>query len=256
MSEEILRYEVAAGVATLTLNRPEKRNALNSELVTALVKALARAGADEEARVVVITGAGKDFCSGADLAELERISRMSAEENLADARSLGAVFVAMRRLPKPVVAVVRGRALAGGCGLATACDLVLAHEGAGFAYPEVHLGFVPAMVMAVLRRKVTEGRAFELVTRGHRIDADEARRIGLVNAVFRAGSFDDDVDAYLAELASKPASALALTKELLYGLDDLGFEAGIERGAQVNVQARQTEACRDGVRRFLDRSSG
>lgn len=254
MSSKVLRYEVHAGVATLTLNRPEKRNALSGELVSALHEALTRAGADEEVRVVAITGAGEDFCSGADLADLERISGMSAEENLADARSLGAVFVSMRRLPKPVVAVVRGRALAGGCGLATACDLVLAHEGAGFGYPEVYLGFVPAMVMAVLRRKVTEGLAFELVTRGHRIDAEEARRVGLVNAVFPGTSFESDVDEYLAELAAKPASALALTKELLYGLDDLDFEAGIERGAQVNVQARQTEACRDGLRRFLDRS--
>ena len=254
MSSEILTYEVVAGVATLTLNRPEKRNALNGELVEALGQGLARAGADEETRVVVITGAGKDFCAGADLAELERISRMSPEENLADARSLGAIIVAIRRLSKPVVAVVRGRALAGGCGLATACDLVLAHEAAGFGYPEVHLGFVPAMVMAVLRRKVTEGRAFELVARGHRIDAAEARRVGLANEVFPDQSFDGDVAAYLGELTSKPASALAMTKELLYGLDDLDFEEGIERGAQVNVQARQTEACRDGLRRFLDRA--
>ena len=107
------------------------------------------------------------------------------------------------------------------------------------------------MVMAILRRKVTEGRAFELVTRGTRIDADEARRVGLVNQVFPDSSFDDDVAAYVGELASKPASALALTKELLYGLDDLDFAAGIERGAQVNVEARMTEACREGVRRFL-----
>ena len=256
MSSEILTYDVASGVATLTLNRPEKRNALNGELVEALGLGLARAGDDEEARVVVITGAGKDFCAGADLAELQRISRMSAEGNLADARSLGAIFVAMRRLSKPVVAVVRGRALAGGCGLATACDLVLAHEGAAFGYPEVHLGFVPAMVMAVLRRKVTEGRAFDLAARGHRIDAAEARRVGLVNEVFPDASFDTDVNAYLAELTSKPASALAMTKALLYGLDDLDFEEGIERGAQVNVQARQTEACRRGLRKFLDRSGG
>lgn len=256
MTEKVLRYEVTDGVATLTLNRPEKRNALNADLIAALTRAVARAGDDDAVRVVVITGAGTDFCSGADLAELERISAMGREENLADARTLGVLFVAMRRLPKPVVAVVRGRALAGGCGLATACDLVLAHQGAEFGYPEVHLGFVPAMVMAILRRRVTEGRAFELVTRGSRIDADEARRVGLVNQVFPEASFDDDVAAYVAELASKPASALALIKELLYGLDDLDFEAGIERGAQVNAEARMTDACREGVRRFLDRSRG
>jgi len=256
MSDDILLFEVADGVATLTLNRPEKRNALNGALVGALTQAVAKAAEADDARVLVITGAGKDFCSGADLAELERITEMGAEENLEDARTLGALFVALRSVSKPVVAVVRGRALAGGCGLATACDLVLAHEGAQFGYPEVHLGFVPAMVMAILRRKVTEGRAFELVARGSRVDAQEARRIGLVNQVFPDSSFDDATAAYLAELAAKPASALALTKALLYGLDDLDFEAGIEKGAHVNAEARMTEACRDGVRRFLRSSRG
>jgi methylglutaconyl-CoA hydratase len=254
MSSEILEYGVEAGVATLTLNRPDKRNALNSDLVGRLKDGLAAAAADHGVRVVAITGAGKDFCSGADLAELRRIADMGREENLADARALGDLFVAIRRSPKPVVAVVRGRALAGGCGLATACDLVLAHEGAEFGYPEVHLGFVPAMVMTILRRKVSEGRAFELVTRGHRIDALEARRVGLVNQVFSGPSFDEDVAAYMAVLSSQPASALALTKELLYGLDGVDFEDGIERGAQVNTDARMTEECREGVARFLDRS--
>src|SRR5690606_27940717 len=147
------------GIAHLTLNRPDKRNALNGELVEALKEALARSEADPEVRVVALAGAGKDFCSGADLAELERIATLSPEENLADARSLGDLFVRMRRHPRPVVALVRGRALAGGCGLATACDVVLAAETAELGYPEVHLGFVPAMVMAILRRKVGETRA-------------------------------------------------------------------------------------------------
>jgi methylglutaconyl-CoA hydratase len=254
MSESILLRETKDGVATLTLNRPDKRNALNGALVAALTAAFADLVDDDAVRVIAITGAGADFCSGADLAELERIAEMDREENLADARTLGALFVAMRRHPKPVVAVVHGRALAGGCGLATACDLVLAHEKAEFGYPEVHLGFVPAIVMAILRRKVTEGRAFELVAHGKRIDAAEARRVGLVNQVFDAASFAEGVTGYLADLAGKPASALALTKELLYGLDGLDFEAGIERGAQINVAARMTDACREGVRRFLDRS--
>jgi methylglutaconyl-CoA hydratase len=157
----------------------------------------------------------------------------------------------MRSHPRPVVAVVRGRALAGGCGLATACDLVLAHEGAELGYPEVHLGFVPAMVMAILRRKVTEGRAFELVTMGERLSAAEAERVGLVNRVFPAGSFEEDVRAFVAELARRPPTALALTKALLYQQGDLPVAEGIERGAQVNVEARQTESCREGVRRFL-----
>lgn len=255
VTEPVLLHEVTDGVATLTLNRPDKRNALNGALVAALKDALAAAERDETVRVVAITGAGKDFCSGADLAELERISSMSAEENLADARSLGALFVAMRRHRCPVVALVRGRALAGGCGLATACDVVLADEASELGYPEVHLGFVPAMVMAILRRKVPEGKAFDLVVGGARVSAREAERIGLVTQVLDPATFDDDARAYLAGLAARPAGAVALTKRLLYDLDGPDFEEGIERGARVNVEARMSEECRSGVKRFLDRTS-
>ena len=254
MADGILCYETAGGVATLTLNRPDKRNALNGDLVQALEDALVGAGETASVRVVALRGAGKDFCAGADLAELERSAGLSEEENLADARRLGALFTVMRTLPKPIVAVVHGRALAGGCGLATACDLVLARADAELGYPEVHLGFVPAMVMAILRRKVTEGRAFDLVARGQRVSAHEAREIGLVNHVLAEATFEEDVTRFLGELASRPPSALALIKSLLYELGDLGFEAGVERGAHVNVEARMTEACREGVRRFLDRN--
>jgi methylglutaconyl-CoA hydratase len=254
MSDEVVLYVVEDGVARLTLNRPEKRNALNDELVQSLKDRLEAAAADEHVRVVTITGAGKDFCSGADLAELERISEMGHEENLADARSLGALFTQMRSHPRPIVALVKGRALAGGCGLATACDLVLARDDAEFGYPEVHLGFVPALVMTILRRNVSEARAFDLVTGGARIDATEAERIGLVTRVFSAFTFPSDVDKFVRELAVKPPSATALTKSLLYELDGLDFEAGMERAAHVNAEARMTEECREGVRRFLEKS--
>lgn len=252
-SEELL-VEVAGGVATLTLNRPDKRNALNAPLVAALKTALAEAATDAAVRVVLIRGAGKDFCSGADLADLARIAEMGAEESLRDAANLGELFVAMRQHPRPLVAAVHGKALAGGCGLATACDLVLASESAQFGYPEVHLGFVPAMVMAILRRKVGEGHAFELAARGHRVRASEALSLGLVQRVFEDAAFSDEVSAYVGDLASRPVSATELTKRLLYGIDQMGFEAAIDRGAEVNAVARLTEACRAGVRAFLERS--
>lgn len=255
MAEPVLRYDVSAsGVATLLLNRPGKRNALNGALVEALGAALERAAEDDDVRVVAVRGAGPDFCSGADLAELEAMADMGAEESLHDARRLGDLFLAMRRVEKPVVAVVHGRALAGGCGLATACDIVLAREGAELGYPEVRLGFVPAMVMTVLRRKVGEGAAFELVSRGHRVGAHEAAALGLVTRVLPVDGFDEAVTSYLEDLASRPASALALTKRLLYGLDGASFEDGIARGAEVNALARLTDACREGVRRFLSRA--
>ncbi|MDZ7780111.1 MAG: enoyl-CoA hydratase/isomerase family protein [Gemmatimonadota bacterium] len=254
MTEPVLLYEVEDGVATLTLNRPDKRNALDSSLVAALKEALDRADADESVRVVTVTGAGKDFCSGADLTELERIATMSADENLEDARSLGALFIRMREHRCPVVALVRGRALAGGCGLATACDVVVAEEGAEFGYPEVHLGFVPAMVMAMLRRKVSEGSAFDMVVNGARVSASTAADLGLVQHVFDPAAFEAATRDYVAGLAKRPPGAVALTKRLLYDLDGLDLADGIELGARVNVEARMSEECRAGVRRFLERS--
>jgi methylglutaconyl-CoA hydratase len=255
VSGPVLLERVADGVATLTLNRPDKRNALSHELVAALKEALDRTAADASVRVVAIQGAGKDFCAGADLAELERVAEMGREESLNDARSLGELFRKMREHPRPIVALVHGRALAGGCGLATACDLVLAREDAELGYPEVNLGFVPALVMTILRRKVGEGRAFETVALGRRYGAVAARELGIVNAVFPPFTYATDVERYLRELASRPAAALRLTKALLYELDGLDFRTGLERAAEVNAEARMGEECREGVRRFLEGKS-
>ena len=251
--DALVRYEVADRVATLTLDRAAKRNALNAALIEDLVEALARTASDPAIHVVAIRGAGPDFCAGADLEELERTSRQGKAENLIDARRLAAVFREMRRHPRPVVAVVTGRALGGGAGLATACDLILAHERAEIGYPEVHLGIVPALVMTLLRRKVPEAVAFDLVVRGERIGALEAERIRLARAL-PADGFEDAVTLYLAALAARPPSTAALTKSLLYELGELGFDDGLERAAEVNVEARMSEACREGVRRFLEAS--
>lgn len=254
MSDRVLQVRVADGVAALTLDRPEKRNALSVELRLALQEALDRTALDASVRVVTLAGAGPDFCAGADLADLERVAEAGREESLRDARALGSLFRRMRTHPRPIVALVHGRALAGGCGLATACDLVLAREDAELGYPEIHLGFVPALVMTMLRRKVGEGRAFEMVTLGRRYGAEEARALGLVNAVFPAADFEDEAGRWVRELASRPPGALRLTKQLLYDLDGVDFDTGLERAAAVNAEARMSEECRAGVRAFLERS--
>jgi methylglutaconyl-CoA hydratase len=248
-----LRVRVTDGVARLTLNRPDKRNALDAALIAALKDALRAADADAAVRVIAIEGAGVDFCSGADLASLRVIADAGAIENLDDVDALAELFLLPRTLGKPVVACVRGRALAGGCGLATACDMVLAAESARFGYPEVTIGFVPAMVMAMLRRSVAEKRAFELVVRGTPIGAAEAERIGLVNHVFADADFDRMHVELLAELAARPASAVRLSKRLLYHTDGMGFEAALRAGADLNVVARMTPELRAGVARFLER---
>lgn len=250
-----LLYSVADGAAAITLNRPEKRNALDDTTVEELKDALSRSGADATVRVVVVSGAGKDFCSGADLSALRKIAESSVLENREDARSMMELFVAMRRLPKPIVAAVRGRALAGGCGLATACDVVLAAHSAQFGYPEVRIGFVPAMVMAMLRRCVSEKVAFELVTLGEPISADRAREIGLVTRVFQDERFDDDVAAYVRALAGASASSIALSKYLLYQMDGMTFDAAISAGADLNAIARLTDDCQAGISRFLNKES-
>ena len=257
MAEAPLRSGRDGGVLTLTLNRPEKRNALNGTLVRAVRSALEQAATDDDVRVVLLRGAGSDFCAGADLAALERIAESSDPgENLRDAEEIGGLLVEMRRHPKPIIGAVHGHALAGGAGLATACDIVLAREDAVFGYPEVHLGFVPAMVMALLRRSVGEKVAMELVVRGGRIGAEEAASLGLVNRVLPEGEWDEGVAAYAADVAGRSTSAVSLIKRLLYGMDGLSFEEAIARGAEVNVLARMTPDTRTGLRRFLEKERG
>jgi methylglutaconyl-CoA hydratase len=182
---------------------------------------------------------------------LQKIANAAVSDNLDDARSLMELFLLIRQVRVPVIAAVTGRALAGGCGLATACDLVLAASSARFAYPEVKIGFVPAMVMAILRRNVSEKRAFELVTRGGEIGADEARQIGLVNQVFSDEEFETEVDSYVAHFVKTSKSAVALTKKLLYQIDSLAFVEALETGVDVNVIARMTDDCQKGIAKFL-----
>jgi methylglutaconyl-CoA hydratase len=242
----LILYQVEQGVTRITLNRPEKRNALNPELIAELKKAVERSD-----RLIVLTGAGNDFCSGADLSGLHDAANADVLDHMSSARALADLFIAMRRYPHPIIAAVHGRALAGGCGLATAADIILAAESAQFGYPEVNIGFVPAMVMAILRRCVSEKRAFELIATGDVINAQTAFDYGLVNRVFADETFDVDVEAFASRLASKPASALMLSKQLLYHTDAMSFEAAIEAGVQTNAIARSTEDCKRGIERFL-----
>ena len=247
----MILYAVENSIAHIVLNRPEKRNALNDELIAEIKRGLKQASDDKNVRAIVISGAGRDFCSGADLSALQKIAQASMSDNADDARSLLDLFLQIRQIRVPVIAAVRGRALAGGSGLATACDLVLASETARFGYPEVKIGFVPAMVLAILRRNVSEKRAFELITRGEEIDAAYAKEIGLINQVFSDQTFDDDVNAYLRRFTEVSSTAIALTKSLLYQVDGLPFLEALETGADVNVIARMTEDCQQGIAKFL-----
>jgi methylglutaconyl-CoA hydratase len=246
----VILYTAEGGIASITLNRPEKRNALNAELLVALREALQRAADDPAVRLLLIQGAGKDFCAGLDLSEVTS----TEEDALASARRLGELFIAMRRHAKPIVAAVRGRALGGGAGLATASDLILAVESAQFGYPEVKLGFIPAIVTTMLRRSVGERQAFELAVGGEQIHARQAQTMGLINQVYPDVEFESAVQRYVSALAEKSATAMSLAKGLLYQMDGLSFEAAIEAGVQANALARMTDDFTSGVERFLKKN--
>ncbi len=240
-----------SGVFSITLNRPAKRNALSAELIELLHQSLERADLDAEVRVVLIRGAGKDFCAGADLDELLGSAERSMDENEASALRLGQLFERIRALPRPVVALVQGRALAGGAGLATACDLLIAAGNAQFGYPEIQRGFVPAMVATLLRRMVGEKLALDLILTGRVLAAEEARGVGLVSRVVAAADLEQEGMAIAALLADSSASALALTKRLFLELEGKSFSEGIKLGARVNALARATPDFREAVARFL-----
>jgi methylglutaconyl-CoA hydratase len=242
---------LAGGVLTATLNRPDKRNAIDAAMIDALLATLERADLDAEVRVVALRGAGRDFCAGMDLNELLASADHTAEQNRDAALHFGGVFLRLRQIPKPVVAVVHGRALAGGCGLATGCDIVLAAESAQFGYPEVQRGFVPAIVMTVLRRAVGEKVAFDLAATGRLLDATEAARVGLVSRVYADADFEEQARHALRALAAASPSALAFTKQQFYQLDGLGFEDGIRLGADVNAVSRRTPDFRAALTAFL-----
>jgi methylglutaconyl-CoA hydratase len=247
-----VRMAVDGAIGRITLARPEKKNALDRATADELAEALF-ALSESPVRIVAIDGEGPDFCAGADLAALEEMLDAPRQTHIDDAKALGHVFHTIRRMEKPVVALVKGRAYAGGAGLATACDIVLAHEEARFAYPEVTIGFVPAMVMTMLRRTVGEKQAFDLVSTGRILKADEAREMGLVSRVFAAKEFEALSESVLNQLADAEPSAMAATKKLFYKLDNLEFLDGISAGIVANADARATPAFRAGVKRFTSR---
>jgi methylglutaconyl-CoA hydratase len=241
------------GILTVTLNRPDKRNALSAEMIERLHEAVERADLDSDVRVVLVRGAGKDFCAGADLDELLASADRPAEENEKSALRLGRLFQAIRELPKPVVGMVQGRALAGGAGLATACDLVMASKSAQVGYPEIQRGFVPAMVMTLLRRLAGEKLAMDLVLTGRVLSAEEALAAGLVCRVVPDADLERETTGVAIRLAASSPSALALTKKLFYQLDGRTMAEGIALGARVNAMARSTPDFREALVRFLDK---
>lgn len=251
-----IRVQSDGPIARITLARPESKNALDQQTAQELLQALTSSAQHPDTTVILLNADGPDFCAGADLKALADMVDAPSDVHFHDAELLGRVFVTMREIPKPVVGAVRGRALAGGAGLATACDMVLAADNATFGYPEVRVGFVPAMVMTMLRRSVGEKRAFDLVATGRLLNAHEAQEFGIVSRVLSTENFESEVNNIVGELASTSPSAIAMTKQLFYSLDSQDFASGIRAGIRANVKARTTEDFRQSVHAFKNRGRG
>jgi methylglutaconyl-CoA hydratase len=240
-------------VATLFLNDPDRRNPLSPKMVEGLLAALEELEADEGVRALVLTGRGQAFSAGADLAFLERVTEMGAEENYRHSLSLMALFRRLYTFPKPTVAAVNGPAVAGGAGLALACDLVVMEEEARMGFTEVRIGFVAALVSVLLTRAVGEKVAKDLLLTGRLVGAEEAKALGLVNRTAPKGEALKVAQALAEEVAENAPNSLRLTKELLAALPGMGLEEGFRLAALANAWVRETGDLKEGIRAFFEK---
>ncbi len=239
-------------IATITLNRPEKRNAISSEMIGELLAALDQVESGP-ARVVILTGAGKAFCSGMDLDALAAIAQQSPEQNLDDSRRTAQMFRRLWSFPTPLIAAVNGPAIAGGCGIAALCDFTLAVPEAKFGYAEVRIGFIPALVSVFLTRQIGEKRARDLLLTGRIVDAEEARQMGLVTEVVPAEELLDSARELASALLAASPTSLARTKHLLCNSAAAEIDRELEQAIAENAAIRSTADFREGVSAFLEK---
>ncbi len=251
--DSTLRVHKNGGVLTITLDRPEKRNALNAAMMDELLQALDAAAKDAACRVVVLTGAGEAFCAGMDLAHLEGLAAKSTDEHRADTEQIARLLRMLYDLPKPTIAAVNGAAIAGGMGLATVCDFTFAATEAKFGYTEVKIGFVPAIVSIFLREQIGDKQARDLLLTGRLIKAEEAHVLGLVTRVVPAAELMDEVNALAAKLLQNSPEAMQATKRLLSEERRSRLDASIALAIEANVRARATKDFKEGIRAFLEK---
>jgi methylglutaconyl-CoA hydratase len=249
-----IEYSVANRIGFITLNRPAKRNALSSELVSDLKDVFIKAEADNDVKVIILKANGESFCAGADLGYLQKLQTFSYEDNLQDSNNLKDLFLKIYTLRKIVIAQVQGHALAGGCGLSSVCDFTFAVPEAKFGYTEVKIGFIPAIVMVFLLRKVGEMRAKQLLLSGNLISASEALELGLINKVVPALALSDEVLQFATHLVqTNSANAMMMTKQMIAEVQNLSLPEALEYASKMNANARETEDCKRGIASFLNK---
>jgi methylglutaconyl-CoA hydratase len=246
----MIKYEIKNEIGILTLNRPEKRNALHPELARQMKSKIKEAAEDKSVKVLIITGEGKAFCAGADLEYLNKMRNYSSLQNEEDTRELAELFLSIYNFPKPVIAAVNGAAIAGGCGLASVCDIIVADElNAKFGYSEVKIGFIPAIVSTFLIRRVGEGMAKQLLLSGDILEAKRAYEISFVNYLSPSVlEFSLDI---ATKLKSNSQQSLESTKSMIKNVSGLSVEDAVEYSIGLNTISRTTEDFKKGLNNFL-----
>ena len=251
---EYIELEIKDRVGTITLNRPDKRNALNFEFVEELKNAFALMENNGDVKVIVLNAKGPAFCAGADLAYLQKLQGFSYEENLKDSTHLKELLLKMYTLKKVIVAQVHGNAIAGGCGLASVCDFVFTVPEAMFGYSEVKIGFIPAIVLIFLLRKIGESNAKQVLLSGELIPASEAFRIGIVNKVVASEKLEETVRDFVKKiLVENSSQAMTTTKQMISKVQSMPLEDALNFAAEMNARARSSDDCKKGIQAFLNK---
>ncbi|UKT65722.1 enoyl-CoA hydratase/isomerase family protein [Pedobacter mucosus] len=250
----LVLYSVENRIATITINRPEKRNALNPQLIAELTAAFVHASEDELVKVIILNANGGTFSAGADLEYLQQLQNNSFEENVADSNNLKKLYTTIYYLSKIVIAQVEGHAIAGGCGLATICDIVFATPESNFGYTEVKIGFVPAIVSCFLMQKVNQTVAKEILLTGKTFSSEKALQFNLINFVTNSADIDQKVKEFALNLCNESSgNSLMITKQLINQTDNLSLEKSLENAVQINAKVRESKDFKKGIASFLNK---
>jgi methylglutaconyl-CoA hydratase len=247
-------YKVESGIANIILNRPEKMNSLDEDLILELTGLFNDFNTNDEVKCIVLTGAGENFCSGLYLDYLQKISEFDIQQNKEDSLRFKNMLLSIYNCSKPVIAKVSGYAVAGGCGIATCCDFIVADETAKFGYTEVKIGFIPAIVMMFLLKRVSETHAKDLLLSSRIISSSEALKIGLINFVVPSENLDNKVAELTESLMKNSSSSIKLTKEMFKNISGMSFENALTYACDMNAITRMTDDCKAGIAKFLNRN--